>query len=62
MFTENLEDIIYLDQIVNDSEMEYNEIMEAYPIEVLEEYVSSLEGNPLTAPEKDFVEKFYNCH
>lgn len=61
MFTENLEDIIYLDQIVNDSEMEYNEIMEAYPTEVLEEYVSSLEGNPLTTPEKDFVEKFYNC-
>lgn len=61
MFTENLQDIICLDKIVNDSEMEYNEIIESYPTEVLEEYVSYLRGNVLTIPEKDFVEKFNNC-
>ena len=61
MFTENLQDIVYLDQIVNDSEMEYNEIIESYPTEVLKEYVSYLRGNVLTIPEKDFVEKFNGC-
>lgn len=61
MFTENLQDIIYLDQIINDNEMRYEEITEAYPTEVLEEYVSHLRGNVMTIPEKDFVEKFNNC-
>ena len=59
MFTEDLEDIISLEQKVNDNEMEFEEIVEAYPPEIVEEYVSSLEGTPLTIPEKDFVEKYY---
>ena len=59
MFTEDLEDIISLEQKINGSEMEFDEILESYPPEIVEEYVSSLEGTPLTVPEKDFVEKYY---
>ena len=59
MFTEDLEDIISLEQKVNDNEMEFEEIVETYPPEIVEEYVASLEGTPLTIPEKDFVEKYY---
>ena len=53
-----IEDVTALSEIVNNSEMEFDEIVETFPEEVLEEYAKSLEITPLTIPEKDFLEHY----
>lgn len=53
-----IEDIIALSEIVNDSEMDFSEILETFPREVLDEYAELLKIDPLTVQEQDFLEYY----
>lgn len=53
-----IEDVTALSEIVNNSEMEFDEIVETFPEEVLEEYAESLEITPITISEKEFLEHY----
>ena len=53
-----IEDVTALGEIVNNSEMDFEEILEVFPREVLDEYAESLGIDPLTIPEKDFIEHY----
>ena len=53
-----IENVITLSEIVNDSEMDFSEILETFPREVLDEYAELLKIDPLTVQEQDFLEYY----